>query len=52
MWGRSGEPRYLDAVLVVVVSGAQTGVEAVAQALQQPHSWEQLALVLNQAEGG
>lgn len=37
---------YLDAMLCVEVSGAQTGVEAVAQALQQPHSWEQLTFVL------
>lgn len=50
--GRLREPRYLDAMLSVEVSSAQAGVEAVAQALQQPHSWEQLTFVLNQAEGG
>lgn len=45
-------PPYLDAVLRVEVSRAQAGVEAVAQALQQPHSGEQLTFVLDQAEGG
>lgn len=33
-------------MLCVEVSSAQAGVEAVAQALQQPHSWEQLTFVL------
>lgn len=46
--GSVGRPwsLYLDPVLGVEVGGAQTGIEAVAQALQQPHSWEQLTLVL------
>lgn len=39
---------YLDPVLSVEVSRTQTGIEAVAQALQQPHSWEQLTFVLEQ----
>lgn len=51
-WGRLWEPLYLDAVLSVEVGGTQTGVETVAQALQQPHSREQLTFVLKQAEGG
>ena len=44
-WGGGGTP-YLDAMLCVEVSSAQAGIEAVAQALQQPHSWEQLTFVL------
>lgn len=50
--GQVVAPLYLDAVLGVEVGGAQTGIEAVAQALQQPHSWKQLTFVLNQAGGG
>lgn len=50
--GQVAAPLYLDAVLGVEVSGAQTGIQAVAQALQQPHSWKQLTFVLNQAGGG
>lgn len=41
-----GATTYLDPVLSVEVSRTQTGIEAVAQALQQPHSWEQLTFVL------
>ena len=44
--GQWGVTPYLDAMLCVEVSSAQAGVEAVAQALQQPHSWEQLTFVL------
>lgn len=33
-------------MLSVEVCRTQAGIEAVAQALQQPHSWEQLTFVL------
>lgn len=51
VWGQVVEPLYLDAMLGVEVCGAQAGVEAVAQTLQQPHGWEQLTFVLKQAAG-
>lgn len=44
--GTVGATAYLDPMLSVEVSCPQAGIEAVAQALQQPHSWEQLTLVL------
>lgn len=42
---------YLDPVLSVEVCCTQAGIEAVAQALQQPHSWEQLTFVLKPSRG-